>query len=50
MAKKPKTPTEIIEAIEDLHSQEQDLLDQLKEGLGGDDDFDNDDFDDEGLD
>ena len=26
MAKKPKTPNEIIEAIEELHSKEQDLL------------------------
>jgi len=33
MAKKPKTPNEIIEAIEDLHSQEQDLLEQLKKIL-----------------
>jgi|TARA_R100000963_G_C4628239_1_gene93936 hypothetical protein len=46
MAKKPKTPNEIIEAIEDLHSQEQDLLEQLKKNINSDDDSD-DDFDDD---
>jgi hypothetical protein len=46
MAKKPKTPNEIIEAIEDLHAQEQDLLEQLKKiNNPDDDDFNNDDFD-----
>ena len=35
MAKKPKTPNEIIEAIEDLHAQEHDF---------NNDDFDRDDF------
>lgn len=49
MAKKPKTPNEIIEAIEDLHSKEQDLLEQLKKGINPDDDFDNDDFDDDDI-
>ena len=47
MAKKPKTPNEIIEAIEDLHSQEQDLLEQLKQVINPeDDDFDDNEFDD----
>ena len=50
MAKKPKTPNEIIEAIEELHSKEQDLLEQLKKGINPDDDFDNDDFNDKDLD
>ena len=47
MAKKPKTPNEIIEAIEDLHSQEQDLLEQLKQVINPeDDDFDDNEFED----
>jgi len=46
MAKKPKTPNEIIEAIEDLYSQEQDLLEQLKKSINSYDDSD-DDFDDD---
>ena len=50
MEKKPKTPNEIIDAIEDLHHQEQDLLEQLKKGINPDDDFDNDDFNDKDLD
>jgi hypothetical protein len=49
MAKKQKTPNEIIEAIEDLHSQEEDLLAQLKKAINTDDDFDNDSFDDDDL-
>ena len=47
MTKKPKTPNEIIDAIDDLHSQEQDLLEQLKQVINPeDDDFDDNEFDD----
>ena len=47
MTKKPKTPNEIIDSIEDLHSQEKDLLEQLKQVINPeDDDFDDNEFDD----
>ncbi len=47
MAKKPKKPNEIIEAIEELRSEEEDLLEQLKKIINPeDDDFDENGFDD----
>ena len=44
MAKKKLTPEKIFEKLEDLHEQEQDLLDQLKDQTCKcEDDFDDDD-------
>ena len=48
MIDKPKTAQELLEELEDLHQQEDQVMDQLKELIGGTDDFD--DFTDEGID
>jgi|TARA_B100000427_G_scaffold69700_1_gene56081 hypothetical protein len=47
MADKPKTAEELIEELEDLHAQEDDVMDKLKKVISGED-FD--DFDDEDID
>tara|TARA_R100001443_G_scaffold115899_1_gene134811 strand:- start:986 stop:1129 length:144 start_codon:yes stop_codon:yes gene_type:complete len=47
MAEKPKTAEELIEELEDLHAQEDDVMDKLKKVISGED-FD--DFDDEDID
>ena len=46
MADKPKTAEELIEELEDLHAQEDDVMDKLKKVISGED-FD--DFDDEDI-
>ena len=40
MIEKPKTAQELLEELEDLHQQEDQVMDQLKELIGGSDDFD----------
>ena len=47
MADKSKTAEELIEELEDLHAQEDDVMDKLKKVISGED-FD--DFDDEDID
>ena len=47
MADKPKTAEELIEELEDLHAQEDDVMDKLKKVISGED-FD--DFDDKDID
>ena len=47
MAEKPKTAEELIEELEDLHAQEDDVMDKLKKVISGEDfnDFDDEDID-----
>ena len=47
MADKPKTAEELIEELEDLHAQEDDVMDKLKKVISGEnfDDFDDEDID-----